>query len=77
MYSVKVTKECGCFRKSDYKNNQQFNSKDDALITALNMAKDMNQNFCQKHKFEVKEDGDSILILVEDNKKSCCGGGHC
>ncbi len=48
MYSVKVTKECGCFRKSDYKNNQQFNSKDDALITVLNMAKDMIQNFGPK-----------------------------
>ena len=76
MFKVKVEKECGCFKKSDFKNNQTFSSKDDALITALNMAKEMNQEFCQKHQFSVKEDGNNIVILV-DQKHSCCGGGHC
>ncbi len=79
MFIVNVEKECGCFKKSDFTNNMEFNSRDDALIQALNMAKEMNQEFCQKHEFEVMEKGDTFSILVEERGKSsgCCGGGHC
>ena len=76
MFTIKVSKECGCFKKSDFQNNLTFSNKDDALIQALNMTKVMNQDFCQKHQFSVNEDGNTINILVED-KTSCCGGGHC
>lgn len=78
MFTVKVEKECGCFKKSDFTNNMTFESKDDALIQALNMSKEMNQEFCQKHTFNVQETGDTLLISVEEQAKSgCCGGGHC
>ncbi len=79
MYTVNIEKECGCFKKSDFTNNIKFESKDDALLQALNMAKEMNQDWCQKHEFEVSEAGDSIKISVEERGKSggCCGGGHC
>jgi len=78
MFTVSVEKECGCFRKSGLENNKQFENKDDALIDAMNRAKEMNQEFCQKHAFHVVESGDVILIKVDDRvKSSCCGGGHC
>lgn len=78
MYTVKVAKECGCFRKSDLKNNQTFENKDDALLSAINMCNTMNAEFCQKHEFSVKEEGNNIVILVDERAKStCCGGGHC
>ena len=78
MFTLTVEKECGCFKKSDIKNNKKFDNKDDALIEALNLTKMMNQDFCQKHEFRVKEDGDKISIAVDDRVKSgCCGGGHC
>ena len=78
MFKVIVEKECGCFRKSGIENNKSFQSKDDALIEALNLTKKMNQDFCQKHKFTVKEDNNNILIAVNERVKSgCCGGGHC
>ncbi len=78
MYTVNVEKECGCFKKSDYTNNMAFESKDDALIQALNMTKDMNQDFCQKHEFTVIESGDTLKISMDERGKSgCCGGGHC
>ena len=78
MFKVTVEKECGCFRKSDIKNNQTFDNKDDALIEAMNLTKHMNQEFCQKHKFNVVENGNTILIKVDERAKStCCGGGHC
>ncbi len=79
MFTVNIEKECGCFKKSDFTNNIKFESKDDALLQALNMAKEMNQDWCQKHEFEVIEDGNNIKISVEERAKSggCCGGGHC
>jgi len=78
MFKVIVEKECGCFRKSGMENNKAFESKDDALIAAMNMAKEMNQEFCQKHEFQVAEAENNILIKVDERVKSgCCGGGHC
>jgi len=79
MFKITVNKECGCFRKSSLKNNQEFTTKDAALIEAIEMARDMNENFCQKHEFVVKEEGNNISILVDERHShgSCCGGGHC
>lgn len=78
MFTVQMEKECGCFKRSDFQNNMQFATKDDALMQALEMAKDMNEEFCQKHEFTVAEEGDQIKIRVEERRKSgCCGGGHC
>ena len=78
MFTVTVEKECGCFRKSGIENNKKFDNKDDALIHALNLSKEMNQDFCQKHEFRVKEDGSNISIAVDERVKTgCCGGGHC
>jgi len=64
MYTIKVDKECGCFKKSDYENNVSFESKDAALAQANHMKEDMNENFCGKHHFEVSEDGDNFIIHV-------------
>lgn len=78
MFTVKVEKECGCFKRSDFTNNMTFDNKDDAMIQALNMAKEMNQEFCQKHEFQVQEIGSTMQISVgERGRSGCCGGGHC
>jgi len=78
MYTVQMEKECGCFKKSDFQNNLQFDSKDHALMQAIEMTKEMNEEFCKKHEFSVVEEGDMIKIRVEEAGKSgCCGGGHC
>jgi hypothetical protein len=51
MYIIKVEKECGCFKKSIYKNktNLIFDSKEDALKEAQLMQEFMNKSFCGKH----------------------------
>ncbi len=78
MFIVQVEKECGCFKKSDFTNNMQFDNKDDALAQALNMSKEMNEEFCQKHEFSVAEEGELFKIRVQERVKSgCCGSGHC
>ena len=81
MAKINVELECGCFRKSDYKNGMEFTSKDEALQQAMFMQSHMNQKFCQKHIFTVVEKGDDIHIGVEMKPKEsaggCCGGKEC
>jgi len=82
MFTINVEKECGCFKKSDFQNNMQFESKDDALMQAKLMESHMNQKFCQKHHFYTEDKDDQIIIHVEERPKEenaggCCGGGHC
>ncbi len=76
MFIVKASKECGCFRKSNFENNISFLSKDDALINTHKIAHNMNQNFCGKHNFTVIENGKEFLINIEKFHKSYCGGGY-
>ena len=64
MFTVKMEKECGCFKRSDYEGVQTFASKDDALIEATEMANEMNETFCKKHTFTVLEEGETFLIQL-------------
>jgi hypothetical protein len=64
MATVRVTKECGCFKRSGMAPVQEFDTKDAALMEAKEMADEMNETFCQKHEFSVIENGDEILVNV-------------
>jgi len=80
MFTINIEKECGCFKKSEFENNQIFENKDDALIEAMKMVKIMNDEWCQKHDFTFSEDGQNFQIAVNEKAKAhsgCCGGGHC
>lgn len=79
MHTIIVENECGCFRRSDLENNTKIESKDEALLTAIKMNNQMNDEFCGKHKFELKESLNNFIISVPTVQKSsgCCGGGHC
>jgi hypothetical protein len=81
MFTINIDKECGCFKRSAYENNMEFESKDDALLQARLMESHMNQKFCQKHMFTLSENGDTFQISVDNKPKEtsggCCGGGHC
>jgi len=67
MITVKMEKQCGCFKKSDFQDEQTFESKEEALKEALAMCEDMNETFCQKHNFSVVEEGDTMMIKVGMN----------
>jgi len=80
MFTINVTRECGCFKRSPYENNTTFESKDDALIEALAMQNHMNEKFCGKHAFKAEESGDTFTIHMGEKQQAsggCCGGGHC
>jgi hypothetical protein len=67
MITVKMEKQCGCFKRSDFQEEQTFETKEEALKEALEMCEDMNETFCQKHNFSVVEDGDILMIKVDMN----------
>ena len=83
MSTINIAQECGCFKRSPYDNNKQFENKDDALIEAMAMQKHMNEEFCGKHGFELSENGDDFSIAMkapapaQPTAGGCCGGGHC
>lgn len=64
MYKIIVDRECGCFKRSDMTNNIEIESKDDALMKTIEMTEIMNENFCSKHKFEVKEVDNTFVISM-------------
>jgi len=66
MASIKITKMCGCVKKAEIPEIQEFKSKEEALKKAHEMVTMMNRDFCQKHNFKVIEEGATILIQVED-----------
>ena len=62
-----MEKQCGCFKRSDFQDEQTFESKEEALKEALAMCEDMNETFCQKHNFSVVEEGDTMMIKLGMN----------
>lgn len=48
MFKIIVERECGCFKRSDMNANTELDSKDDALMKAIEMRDIMNNKFCSK-----------------------------
>ena len=64
MYQVNVAQQCGCFRRSGQEASLSFENKDEALIHAQGMVNTMNDEYCQKHNFNVVEDGNQFIIMM-------------
>jgi len=62
-----MEKECGCFKRSGMPSIKAFENKDDALSEASEWAGEMNDTFCRKHRFNVVEEGNDLIIKVEMN----------
>lgn len=78
MYKIVVANQCACFKKSDLQNNLTFQSKDEALLKAIEMKDEMNESFCKKHEFEVQEMYNNFVItFYSQARDNCCGNGCC
>jgi hypothetical protein len=62
MYTLRIEKECSCFKKSNLENNMTFETKEDALAKARVLECIMNQEFCHKHYFDAVDMGDEIVF---------------
>ncbi|MEA2072945.1 MAG: hypothetical protein U9O86_05110 [Campylobacterota bacterium] len=81
MYKVVMEKECACFEKSEYTNNNEFQTQQEAYNYANILAELMNEEFCSKHTFfsEVSQEN-SFVIRVTRNAtyvSGCSTGVTC
>lgn len=63
MVSIKVEKQCGCFKRSDFKIEQNFDSLEKAKEEAQKMCDRMNEEFCLKHHFEPIAVSENEIII--------------
>ena len=78
MYKIIVSNQCTCFKKSNLENNLKFQSKDEALLKAIEMKDTMNNDFCKKHEFDLQEMHNNFVIsFYSDARDNCCGNGCC
>jgi hypothetical protein len=63
MYKVVVENECSCFKKSNFKNNLEFEERQEAIQAARTLECRLNQEFCFKHYFDAVDRGDTIAIV--------------
>ncbi len=64
MYKIIVEKQCGCFKRSDMEASSVMDSKDDALLKSIEMRDTMNNKFCAKHTFSIKEEDNTFIITM-------------
>jgi hypothetical protein len=76
-----MEKECACFKKSEYSNNNTFKTQQEAYQYANIVAELMNEEFCSQHKFYAEPGvGDSFVIRVPINAtfvSGCSTGVSC
>lgn len=65
MAAVIVERTCGCFKNSDFEQETNFETIDEALVKADEMCTIMNEDFCSKHKFKTEYvDGNVMIKMV-------------
>ena len=65
MAAIIVERVCGCFRNSDFQQETQCETVDEALAKADEMCIIMNEDFCHKHKFKTEYvDGNVMIKMV-------------
>lgn len=64
MFQVSIPQQCGCLRRSGKETTLSFENKDDALMHAQELAREMNNEFCKKHNFSVLEEGSDFMIVM-------------
>ena len=74
MYTVQMEEECACFKKSEYTNNNKFQTQQEAYQYANIVAEFMNEEFCSKHTFhsQIAEDN-TFVIRVAQNATAVSG----
>lgn len=64
MYKVTVDKECGCFKRSGLAERAEYATEEEAKKEAELMLHKMNNDFCHKHSFTLKEKFGDFTIFM-------------
>ena len=68
MFNVEIKNACSCAIKRGLSDIQSFDTKEEAEEEANNILELMNNEFCQKHRFELKSEFGSFVIYIYTNR---------
>jgi len=68
MYSVEVKNGCSCSIKRGIAEMQEFDSMEEAQDEANRLLQQMKDEFCKKHRFELRKEFQSFNIYILSNK---------
>jgi len=68
MYSVEVKNSCSCAIKRAIAEQQNFDSKEEAEEEAKRLLQQMKDEFCKKHRFELRNEFGSFVIYILNNR---------
>jgi hypothetical protein len=67
MVNVKIAKMCGCVKKANMPEIEEFENLELAMKHASELAEEMNETFCKKHNFSVSQNSENELVVIEVN----------
>ncbi len=67
MYSVEVKNACSCAIKRGIAEYQSFESKEEAEEEAERLLQQMRNEFCKKHRFELRSELGNYSIYILPN----------
>jgi len=68
MFHVEIKNSCSCLIKRGLTEIQSFDTKEDAEEEANKLLELMNNEFCKKHRFELKNEFGSFTIYIYLNR---------
>lgn len=67
MYSVEVKNACSCAIKRAIPDMQSFDTKDEAEEEANRLLQQMQDEFCKKHRFVLRNEYSNFVISILPN----------
>jgi len=68
MYTVEVNNLCSCAIKRGIADMQSFDTIEDAEAEAQRLLQQMQNEFCKKHRFELRKELNSFIIYIFSNR---------
>lgn len=63
MYTIEIIKQCGCFTRRGMNATYTFKTEEEATTKATSLCKEMNEEFCGKHHFEIRTENTTFKIV--------------
>ncbi len=68
MYQVEVKNSCSCAIKRAIAEKQSFDTKEEAEEEATRLLEQMRNEFCKKHRFELRNEfGSQVIYILSNN----------
>ena len=68
MYRVEIKNSCSCAIKRGIAEEQSFDTKEEAEEEANRLLQQMRDEFCKKHRFELRNELGNFIIFILANR---------